>query len=618
VAERDPPARQVRELWALVGRRGGKDSIASAIAAVAAMGDYRAYLRPGERASILCLACDREQARIVHRYVVAYFQSNPLLKPLIERETDDGLELTNSVEIIVATNSFRAVRGRTIIAVILDEVSFWRSEDSATPDIEVHNALLPGLVTLPGAMMIGISTPYRRAGLLFERWRHAYGKDNDEVLVVRGASRLFNPLLPQSVVDRALANDPEAAAAEWLADWRTDLSDYIDRAVVDACVARGIVEVPPAVGPTYAAFVDPAGGPGGDSMTLAIGHLERDNCAVLDCLRERRPLFDPSSVVAEFAEVLRSYGVTRIVGDRFGGLWPVESFARAGIAYEQSAAPKSDQYRELLPLLNGGRVRLLDQPRMIAQLCALERRTARSGKDSIAEPSGAHDDLCNAAAGVLTLLAADSAPSLISRTDLAPVEPSVGLRFVYLFYAVVWVGLDGRAAYAIFAMTRRPGASILLIDFERSNWSPAMMDAVARRLDDLCEQAHDEQKLSATFGVSAVLHVPEPLLRVGHWSMVKAFEQRANRHDVLMRVIACEPIEGTWLADPDKLAFDAVSHVGTGRVKLGASADAKSCEVPLFGVLGVRPGERVDADPLRVALLLGIVMAFQLAPKKAG
>jgi hypothetical protein len=30
VAQRDPPKHRVRELWAVVGRRGGKDSVASA------------------------------------------------------------------------------------------------------------------------------------------------------------------------------------------------------------------------------------------------------------------------------------------------------------------------------------------------------------------------------------------------------------------------------------------------------------------------------------------------------------------------------------------------------------------------------------------------------------
>jgi hypothetical protein len=405
VAGRDPPKRRVRELWCIAGRRSGKDSIASAIAAAASLGEYAQYLRPGERATVLCLACDRAQARIVARYIAGYFREIPLLAPLVERETDDGLELTNGVEIVVGTNSFRAVRGRTIVCVILDECAFYRDEESANPDFETYNAVLPGLVTLPGAMLVGISSPYRRSGLLFDRWRRCYGRPDDDVLVVRGPSTTFNPTLPQSIIDQALERDPEAAAAEWLAEWRSDLADFVSREVVTAATAPGRFELPPVGGVSYAAFTDPSGG-SSDSMTLAIGHCEDDGRAVIDAIRERRPPFSPGDVVAEFATLLRSYSVTTVEGDRYAGEWPRERFAEHGIAYRTAEHPKSDIYRELLPLLNGGRIELLDLPRLSAQLCGLERRTARGGRDSIDHGPGGHDDLANSVAGVATSLAA--------------------------------------------------------------------------------------------------------------------------------------------------------------------------------------------------------------------
>jgi hypothetical protein len=301
VAERDPPTHRVRELWVIAGRRSGKDSIASAIATTAAVGDYRQYLRPGEPAVVMCLACDREQAAICHKYIVAYFKSIALLKPLVERETDDGLELKNGVEIIIATNSFRSVRGRTIVCCIFDEVAFWRSEDTASPDFEVYTAVEPGLATLPGAMLIGISSPYRRGGLLYRKFTEAYGKPDPDVLVVRGPSQRFNPLLPQRIVDAALERDPEAAAGEWLAEWRDDLSDYIDRAIVESCVMSGVFEIPPSPATTYSGFFDPAAGTGGDSAALAIGHADAEGTVIIDCVREWRPPFSPATVVAEAA-----------------------------------------------------------------------------------------------------------------------------------------------------------------------------------------------------------------------------------------------------------------------------------------------------------------------------
>ena len=57
--------------------------------------------------------------------------------------------------------------------------------------------------------------------------------------------------------------------------------------------------------------------------------------------------------------------------------------------------------------------------RLINKLCSLERRVARSGKDSINHPDGAHDDVINAAAGALVLAAAKAGPIVISPENAA-------------------------------------------------------------------------------------------------------------------------------------------------------------------------------------------------------
>src|SRR5205823_2793958 len=113
----------------------------------------------------------------------------------------------------------------------------------------------------------------------------------------------------------------------------------------------------------------------------------------------------PETAVEEFAELLKSYRVHRVTGDRYAGEWPREQFAKRGITYECSDKPKSDIYRELLPLLNSRKVELLDNPRLVTQLVSLERRTARGGRDSIDHPPGSHDDLANAFAGVAVAIA---------------------------------------------------------------------------------------------------------------------------------------------------------------------------------------------------------------------
>jgi len=408
IAERDPPTKPVRELWCIAGRRAGKDSVASAIAAhSAALFSESHRLRPGERALVACLATDRDQSRIVLNYVRAFFSDIDLLKHMIHRETATGFELTNGVDVAITTNSFRSVRGRPILCAILDETAFWRDESSATPDEETYQAIKPALASIPGSMIIGISSPYRRSGLLYKKFAAHYGKPGD-VLVIRAPTRTLNSTIPQSVVDEAMLEDPAAASAEWMACFRDDISPFIGRDALDACVSPDVFERSRVQGVRYQAFVDPSGGVS-DSMTLAIGHSQFSadktrSIAVLDAVREIRAPFSPENAVAEFATLLKSYGIRRIRGDRYAAEWTVSAFKKAGIEYRPADLSKSEIYRDFLPRLNSGEVDLLDNERMIAQFLGLERRTARGGRDSIDHGPGGRDDVANAVAGALVFL----------------------------------------------------------------------------------------------------------------------------------------------------------------------------------------------------------------------
>jgi hypothetical protein len=175
------------------------------------------------------------------------------------------------------------------------------------------------------------------------------------------------------------------------------------REAVAACVSKGVRERRPQPFVSYHAFADPSGG-SADSFALSIGHKDHSRQVfVVDALREIKAPFSPENAVYEFARLLKSYDISKIEGDRYAGLWPVEQFRKFGIHYEPSARPKSELYVDLLPLINSRRIELLDDARLINQLCALERRTARGGRDSIDHPPGAHDDLINAVAGVAAL-----------------------------------------------------------------------------------------------------------------------------------------------------------------------------------------------------------------------
>jgi hypothetical protein len=224
-----------------------------------------------------------------------------MLNAMIERETAQGFELLNRVDIAVATNSFRAVRGRPILCAIFDEVAFWRDEASAKPDIETYNAVKPGLATMPGSMIVGVSSPYRKSGLLHKKYKDAYGKPGD-VLVIKGADGE-----PQSDIDPAIIarlEDPPPPGP---------VAGRVPRRHPPTSATRRRGRTPrrpggPVPGVQYQAFCDPSGG-ASDSMTLAIG---AGPVAVWTWSRASRAL--PDDVVASSLSP-RPYRVSTIRGD---------------------------------------------------------------------------------------------------------------------------------------------------------------------------------------------------------------------------------------------------------------------------------------------------------------
>lgn len=399
-----PPTEPVQECWFVVGRRGGKSFIVALIAVyLACFRDYSASLGPGERGVIMIIATDRKQARVIMRYVTALLRSVPMLAAMILRQDAESVDLNNRVTIEIVTGSYRTIRGYTVLVALCDEMAFWRSEDSANPAEEILAALRPAMATIPGAMLLCLSSPYKRSGPLYENYRRYYGQDGASVLVIQADTRTMNPSVPQKIIDQAMERDPIAASAEYLAQFRSDVGTFLDAELVARAVEPGRRERAPQDRFRYLAFTDPSGG-SHDRFTLGIAHLEKDR-VILDLCRGVTPPFDPSVVVKEFASVLKSYRCFSVTGDAYAGEWVRTAFERAGITYWRSELSKSEVYLESLPLFTTQAVDLLDYQPLLIELQQLERRTTKSGRDSVDHPPMGHDDYANAACGALVLSA---------------------------------------------------------------------------------------------------------------------------------------------------------------------------------------------------------------------
>jgi len=317
----------------------------------------------------------------------------PMLATMVRQENAESIELLNRVEISVSTCNFKTIRGRTVIAALCDELCFWPSDDSANPDTEVLDALRPAMSTIPNAMLLCASSPYAHRGAMYDAYRRFYGEPDAPALVWKAATRRMNSTVPQRVIDEAMERDPASAAAEFMAEFRSDCEALISREAVEACIQSGVYERQPERRHRYCLGVDISGGVH-DASTLCIAHREGET-VIVDKIVARPAPHSPEVVIEEFATIAKAWRCTRAIGDKYAGNFVADTFRRFGLNYEVSDRSRSELYRDFLPLLNSRGVDLLDNDRLVLELIGLERRTFRGGADKIDHGPGGHDDVAN-------------------------------------------------------------------------------------------------------------------------------------------------------------------------------------------------------------------------------
>jgi hypothetical protein len=409
-----PRAGGYPEAVVITGRQSGKSAIAATVCAFeAATGQKRGTF------ALLVAQDERGVKRTLFNYAREPFREVPVFAREVVRETADTLDLASGVSLACYPCRPAAVRGVRAGIVCVDELAFFTATDGRPTDREMLRAVRPTLATTGGRLLI-LSSPYGQAGALWDLHRQHYGRDDSSVLIWQATGPEMNPTLPADYIERMREDDPDAYRSEVLGEFRVGLAALFDPESLEACVVRDRRELAPAAGVAYRAFVDPSGGRS-DAFTLAIGHRAADQVVAMDLLRAWRAPFNPSDVVAEAAAVLKSYGVHRVTGDRYAGEWPREAFSRRGIMYETAEKPKSDLYLEALPVVNAGKVELLDLPELLRELRGLERRRGTSGRDRVDHRSGAHDDRANAAAGLVSLLVvAGEVVSCVAESETEP------------------------------------------------------------------------------------------------------------------------------------------------------------------------------------------------------
>jgi hypothetical protein len=345
-------------------------------------------------------------------------------------------------------------------------------------------------------------------------------------------------------------------------------------------------ELPLEPGVVYGAFCDPSGGVR-DAMTLAIGHLDRRNVCVLDALLEIRAPFDPEAAVRQCAQVLRRYGVSIVVGDHYAGQWAVARFKESGIEFVQSARAKSDLYLDFLSLLNAGRVELLDNLRLRAQLVGLERRTARSGRDTVDHARGAHDDSANAVAGVLVMLDLDRRPALVKLEDVIGEENAAdpaACEYVVLVVsdagpdlAAVFVGSS--RAYRVLGESPPPSSPDVLyvLDVDVTYFRTGLFEELAGRIGEWGWR-----------------------LRAPGWTII-APEHLVAQFSRFGTIVNSPPKD----FKPELWLTPAAESIGAGKVRFCSAVRDKMNHETIGAALALKAGDEVETA-MRTTLLTAI------------
>ncbi|MFH1177445.1 MAG: hypothetical protein V1750_08565 [Acidobacteriota bacterium] len=398
-----------RDVLALLkGARAGGSWLSSLYLLFAALTVDLGSLAPGERAFGIAVGPDIRLARQILRYASGAARSCPSIAPLVALASRDSLLLRRpdgrevSIEVLPATQGGRATRGRSLVAAVLDESSFFRdAETGVVNDAEIFRSVSPRVLT--GGRTIVLSTAWLQSGLLWQLIQENHGRP-ETCLAAIAPTALMRPDAPKlaRVIAAERVRDPDNAAREFDCQPFGGAADaFFDGPSIAAAATAPALE---ATGSWHAAGCD--FGFRTDSSTIAIVRRRGEHYELVDWL-ELRPTrgapLKPSEVCEQFATIAKRHSVTALAADSHYVESVREHLGSHSLDLEEPPGgqdAKAESYVALRALLHEGRLHLPERAtRMLAQLRAVVARPLPGGGLSVSSPRsrvGGHGDLASA------------------------------------------------------------------------------------------------------------------------------------------------------------------------------------------------------------------------------
>lgn len=448
--------KEYREAWGVCGVRAGKtDRFAATIVAYEAIcGGHEAYTRPGRPVICFQIAQDIRMAKYslssIHQTLKSMaFLNYGSVRSWVKNITADRIELKNDVHIVVTPPTVKSVRGYDSPVAVMDEVGVWYQDaDSANPDFEVYDQVDSRQAQFEFPKIVGISSPWNKAGLLHNRWEA--GTEGCKVkcpecraagavegckkcekerlpyknrLVLYSTTAASNPIIPKVWLEQKYNKDPRAFARECLARFQDSLSGFLSADLIEKARATGVMSRPADKKFFYIAAIDPAFRH--DAFGFTIVHCEPDRGVVQDYVRrwhnsDGTPL-NPAAVFMEIAVKLREYNITAVFSDHY--TFEALQYIANQHGFSINEVPftnisKNEIYGNLQQLLNQGKLQLLDDPDTIAELKAIEKQLTQGGQVKISAPEGMYDDMATVIA-----IAANEAVWLLPNAEKPAEKP---------------------------------------------------------------------------------------------------------------------------------------------------------------------------------------------------
>lgn len=408
----DVPAVARRTVVAAFGRDSGKTELASAIGLYLALTVDLSKCGPGDMPRAFVVAPDLDTARLTLERALARIEASEALHDrLVGAPSTLGFTLRRldgrlvRFEVRAASRGGKTIRGRSIVALILDEASLFYGEGYTVNDREIVKAGRPRL--LPGGLILLASTPWAEDGLFFELFDKNHGKPR-AALAARASTLVMRDHDPEvhERIELEREEDPDNAAREYDAQFiGTGSSLFFE----PEAIARAMAPTSAADDWTHkAAGADLALMRDCSALAVVGARTEEDGRVIFGLVdteihapKKGEPLL-LGAVVASFTAKLVKHGLDTMSADSHQREQARRYADELGVTIE--AAPegrdaKWETYATVRRLLAEGRLVLPEDARLAAQLRAIRSRPMSGGGYKVTSPRRAgqgHGDLVSA------------------------------------------------------------------------------------------------------------------------------------------------------------------------------------------------------------------------------